>query len=171
VRRIGFFAPGGEGLFVLTGSETLSLWHTATAQCLNSHTVNLPRERLGCDYLVDCSYDVDSGKLLLLAGDWAGNLTVAEVSDAAVAPVAHLRGGGHCAVVRSALWGGGHELWTGGEDARVCRWSLGPSAQQVASPGSKVPSRGTSRGASRGPEKNRGGGGRGSGRSREAAPY
>jgi len=166
VRRIGFFAPGGEGVFVLTGSETLGLWHKTTAQCLNPTNVDLPRQQLGCNYLVDCHFDASSGKLSVLAGDWAGNLTVAEVTDSAVAPTAHLRsgGGGHSAVVRAALWRG-PSLVTGGEDARVCLWSSDPSVQPNSSPGKTA--------HNKGPGKNRGSG---SGRSsnkqnREAGPY
>jgi len=173
VRRIGFFAPGGEGVFVLTGSETLGLWHKTTAQCLNPTTVDLPRQQLNCNYLVDCHFEASTGKLSVLAGDWSGNVTVAEVTDSAVVPTAHMRGsgggGGHSAVVRSALWSGGSSsstLVTGGEDARVCFWSLDPAAQPAASsPGS------TSQ--SKGPGRNRGSGnGRNSNKhNREMGPY
>ena len=148
VRQVGFFAPGGEGLYVLTGSETLGLWHKATAQCLNPASTDA-RALLGgaANYLAGCHFDAATGKLLLAAGDWGGGLLLCEVSDSGVAPVAALGSGGsrgHGAVVRSCLWGGAGGLVTGGEDARVCAWSLNPANQPPppVAPKKKAPSAG-----------------------------
>jgi len=142
VRRVGFFAPGGEGLFVLTGSETLGLWHKATAQCLNPGTAGNVRASVpGVNYLVDCRFEACSGKLHLLAGDYEGGLTLCEASDAAVAPVATLASG-HSAMVRACLWGDGGggagplaSLVTGGEDTRLCAWSFAETAPVAAAGG------------------------------------
>ena len=167
VRRVGFFAPGGEGLYCLTGSETLSLWHKSTAQCLVDWQDI--RERIGAaiapspsaaaaarappsvNYLIDCHYEGSSERLFVAAGDWGGAVTVCEVSDSAVTPTRSLGGGGeaggggvgHSAMVRSFLAAGtsgqhtGAFLLTGGEDARICAWD-GEAASAAVGPGAAL---------------------------------
>jgi WD40 repeat protein len=171
VRRVGFFAPGGDGLYVLTGSETLSLWHTGTAQCIADWQDI--RERISparpVNYLIDCHYDSAAQRLFVAAGDWEGAVTVCEVSDAAVTPLQRLGGGGgssesgaggHSAMVRSFLVGSSSSsstgsgsaacILTGGEDARLCAWptSAGPDGAGAGGAGAAaaVSSSSTSRG-------------------------
>lgn len=129
VRRVGFFGPHSQGAFCLTGTETLSLWHAGTAQCIRdwdsvreqSHSWGLG---VPIDYLVNCHYDAAAGKLVLVAGGWAGGAVLCDVTDQAVTPVRQLTGG-HRAVIRtSSLQPRRSWLVTGAEDARVCAWDL-----------------------------------------------
>lgn len=133
VRRVGFFGPGGQGIYCLSGSETLSLWHAATAQCIVDHDDIRSRSEgwggaahsgsgppgTGLNYLVDC-FTADDATLYLLGGDWSGAVTLCEVTDAAVTPRWRSTEG-HTGLVRACA---AHQglLCTGGEDARVCGW-------------------------------------------------
>ena len=131
VRRVGFFAPGGEGVFLLTGSENCCLFHKQTAQCINSVSSSDTRALLaplGINYLVDARFNSESGRLELLCGNWDGGLHLCEATDSTVTPLATLAQG-HSAVVRCAAWGSGGSIITGGEDSRLCVWGLhGPQA-------------------------------------------
>lgn len=62
LREVVFFGPSGEGLYCLTGSETLSVWHHDSAQqiCDFGSDVRMHLSRsAGCaiEYLVGCKWD------------------------------------------------------------------------------------------------------------------
>jgi WD40 repeat protein len=82
VRSLGFFGPSLEGIFCCTGSETLSCWHTESAQQLSdygghgvrphltsqlqthfkveNHTsMTLPQSQKTVDYMVGCAWEKD----------------------------------------------------------------------------------------------------------------
>lgn len=110
------------------GSETISLWHKSTAQCINPGATDA-RAILGADYLVDCNFDETSSRLILTSGTYGGDVTLSEVTDAGMTPIVGLRG--HSAVVRCTLpWTGpvgsplNGRVLTGGEDGRICSWDL-----------------------------------------------
>ena len=137
VRRVGFFGKGGNGIFCLTGSETLSLWHKPTAQCVADwNDVRSDISKVdgvsGINYLVDCYYESSNERLYVAAGDAGGALTICEVSDTSVTPRAKFgwstndsdpRLQGHRSTVRSLLVCE-HYILSGGEDARICAWPL-----------------------------------------------
>mmetsp|Transcript_52758 Transcript_52758/g.67651 ORF Transcript_52758/g.67651 Transcript_52758/m.67651 type:complete len:372 (+) Transcript_52758:48-1163(+) len=130
IRKIGFFAPGGEGMYVLTGSETLSLWHKNSAQCINPQHQDarhlLSTSNVNVDYLVDCHYNPTSEKLLLTAADWNGVTSISEVTNSSVLPLASLTSG-HRSMVRSSMFISQDVVLTGGEDSRICAWDLSAS--------------------------------------------
>lgn len=94
IRRIGFFGPQNEGLFSLTGSETLNCWHHDSAQLLIPDNFQL-RHQLSStsstiqhtntattttiDYLIDAFWNDSTENLTLIAGNNSGS-TVAMYS-------------------------------------------------------------------------------------------
>lgn len=99
------------------------------------------------DYLIGCEYSESSNQLWLLAGNNAGTvgffpvleppMSAAAAAAAAANPGTSLFGppaavlaGGHDDIVRSVLWpgAGGSLCLSGGEDSKVCTWSLAPTA-------------------------------------------
>lgn len=88
-----------------------------------------------------CQYDALANRLYLLAGEHSGTLHLLAVERDAVVALASLRGGaagGHVSDVRCFHWGA-TTLLTGGEDARLCAWTLGAdSAPQLASTSRKA---------------------------------
>ncbi|KAJ0398235.1 hypothetical protein ATCC90586_000948 [Pythium insidiosum] len=133
VTKIGFFGPQFENIFCLTGTETLDLWNVWTAERIH-HYQTLREEctanGVPTDYLVDCVYDAASTELFLLTGDHNGALNVVNIGggNAQLRHEATLTGG-HKACIRSAYYDPEQStLYTGGEDARLCRWSPPPSA-------------------------------------------
>lgn len=134
LRDVGFFGPNGEGLYCLTGSETMSVWHHDSAQRIcNFGDV---RARLGgsagmsIDYLVGCNWD--GNELSLLAGNSDGGAAIYRVDAGSIA-LTHTLVGGHRGCVRGFVATRQRHWITGGEDARLCEWNLdGPQAAASA---------------------------------------
>jgi hypothetical protein len=104
----------------------------------------------GLDYLIGCEYNAAADQLWLLAGNNSGGVgffPVAEPRQGGSAqpppaqqqqqqqplfgpPAAVLAGDAHSDVVRSLLWPGaaGSLCLTGGEDSKICVWSMQPHA-------------------------------------------
>ena len=143
LRDVGFFGPSGEGLYCLTGSETMSVWHPDSAQRICDFGDVRARlgdsAGMGIDYLVGCHWD--GRALALLAGNSDGGAAVYRVDAGSIA-LTHTLVGGHRGCVRGfvATRGGGgaatqaQRHWiTAGEDARLCEWNLdGPEAAATA---------------------------------------
>ena len=139
LRDVGFFGPSGEGLYCLTGSETMSVWHHDSAQRICDF--GDVRAQLGgsagmsIDYLVGCHWD--GSALSLLAGNSDGGAAIYRVDAGSIA-LTHALAGGHRGCVRgfvSTRSAGAQRHWiTAGEDARLCEWNLdGPQASAAAS--------------------------------------
>lgn len=138
VTKIGFFGTHMENVFCLTGSETLDLWNLNTAQRLHLYD----RVRDDCnansvptDYLIDCVYDAHTAELFLLTGTHDGSANVVSVGldNARLEHVGALPGG-HKACVRCAYYDPlARTLFTGGEDARLCKWTASAAASASAS--------------------------------------
>jgi len=138
LRDVGFFGPAGEGLYCLTGSETISVWHHDSAQRLCDFGADV-RDHLsnsaGCDigYLVGCTWD--GNELSLLGGNSEGNAAVFRI-DAGSMTLSHTMSGGHKGCVRGfvvsrdVIQSRHRVLVTGGEDARLCEWHLDGEQQQ-----------------------------------------
>jgi len=101
IRRIGFFGPHKEGLFSLTGSETMNCWHHDSAQLLVPDNFNLRRQLsksstiqhvdnstttttttttaaqntsdTTIDYLIDAFWNDKTDSLTLIAGNNSGS--------------------------------------------------------------------------------------------------
>lgn len=129
LRRVGFFGPSLEGVYCLTGSETLSVWHSDSAQRICDFGADV-RQQLSTlvgggavDYLVDCKWDTRQNQLSLLAGNHDGKTYMYRV-DAGVLSLSHSLQGGHRGDVRAWSPLSNSELFvTVGEDARICEWS------------------------------------------------
>jgi hypothetical protein len=140
LREVGFFGPSLEGIYCLTGSETLSAWHHDSAQRICDFGLGV-RERLSqvsgtpIDYLVNCCWDGTQQTLSLLAGNHAGDGALFTV-DAGSIYVQHQLQGGHRGDIRSWCKVALDTFATVGEDARLCEWNkLGGTAQGGNSPG------------------------------------
>ena len=141
LRDVGFFGPNGEGLYCLTGSETMSVWHHDSAQRICDF--GDVRSQLGSsagmniDYLVACSWDGNA--LSLLAGNSDGGAAIYRVDAGSIA-LTHTLASGHKGCVRGFAVTRQRHWITGGEDARLCEWNLdGPQA--AVSPAASSPPR------------------------------
>ncbi|ETK89187.1 hypothetical protein L915_06675 [Phytophthora nicotianae] len=137
VTTVGFFGPQKENIFCLTGTETLDLWNLWTAERLHHYDTirdDCNKNGLATDYLIDCVYDDQSNELFLLAGNHDGDMNAVTIgTDAASAGklqhAAALKGG-HKACVRCIYYDPENTtLYTGGEDTRLCKWSVPGAAE------------------------------------------
>lgn len=134
IREVGFFGPTSQGVYCLTGDETVKLYNTNSSVCqkdfglqLRSHLseqLQAHSDNTCClmDYLVDCNWDASQQELLLLAGSASGEAGVFRVTEQDISLVHHLNGG-HRGVVRSWAPLAANAFVTAGEDARVCEWN------------------------------------------------
>mmetsp|Transcript_23565 Transcript_23565/g.33061 ORF Transcript_23565/g.33061 Transcript_23565/m.33061 type:complete len:388 (-) Transcript_23565:121-1284(-) len=129
LREVGFFGPSYEGLYCLTGSESMSVWHHDSAQRICDFGLDL-RSKLsqaaggfGVDYLVNCHWDTHQNQLSLLAGSSTGDAALYKVDAGALSVLSILRGG-HRGCVRSWCPITSKTFITGGEDARLCEWNF-----------------------------------------------
>lgn len=149
LRDVGFFGPNLEGLYCLTGSETMSVWHHDSAQRIGdfgdvrNHLGDLAG--VGIQYLVGCAWMEVEQELVLLAGNHEGDCVLYKV-DAGSLEVKKIMSGGHRGCIRSFVpvssnsnsnsnsnAGNGNRNWSGsgngtcfitaGEDSRLCEWS------------------------------------------------
>jgi WD40 repeat protein len=126
LRDVGFFGPSFEGLYCLTGSETMSAWHHDSAQkiCDFGDVRNQLSSSSGIPihYLVGCSWDRD--ELNLVAGNTDGECAIFKVDTGSIS-VKKILSGGHKGCVRSFVpctWN--NSIITGGEDSRLCEWHV-----------------------------------------------
>ena len=136
LRDVGFFGPALEGLYCLTGSETMSVWHHESAQPIGdfgdvrNHLSSIAGG-IPVQYLVGCAWIND--ELNLLAGNTMGDSVLYKV-DAGALAVKKIMSGGHRGCIRSFVpvsstsksGDGGMpstSIITAGEDSRLCEWS------------------------------------------------
>lgn len=131
LRKVGFFGPAFEGVYCLTGSETLSVWHHDSAQricdfgpTLREDLTQLTSTANQVDYLVNCHWDQNSQQLSLLTGDHSGNGTMFRVEAGRITPSLSLKNG-HKGDIRAWSHVSGDSFVTVGEDARLCEWYQG----------------------------------------------
>lgn len=154
LRQIGFFGPNREGIYALTGNETMSVWHWDSAQRVSEvggmglrgllsdavAKIGFNIHRNSVEYLVGCTWayvhcdqetpqSTSSLKALhLLAGNSEGDGYLFRIDADQITPLVHLNGG-HKGCIRDFCWidngsAGQQRLVTGGEDARLCEWDL-----------------------------------------------
>ncbi|DBA05245.1 TPA: hypothetical protein N0F65_007407 [Lagenidium giganteum] len=141
VTNIGFFGQNLENIYCLTGTETLDLWNLQSAQRIHHYETIRPdcnANGISTDYLIDCVYDRQTDDLFLLTGDHSGTLNSINIGSngqhGQLQLAATLKGG-HKACIRSAYYDPARlSLYTGGEDARLCRWTAGAPVSAAASP-------------------------------------
>jgi hypothetical protein len=180
INRIGFAGRDAEQMYVLTSTETLSLWDWDAATLVAGFEA--PREEIAqecgteVDYLIGGHYDAAADEFTVLAGAQNGSLFLVAVRPEEGLCVV---GGfsdpkrGHHAGVRCFDWqcigdvgagagggagGGGSyvSLVTGGEDGRLCHWTTAPAPASATSASAEVQ-------AAWGGESGGGGGGGGGG--------
>ena len=146
LRKVGFFGPAFEGVYCLTGSETLSVWHHDTAQRICDFGLSLRSDlselaNAQVDYLVDCFWNTSKEQLLLLAGSHAGDGAVFQVEAGKITPLHKLQQG-HRGDIRS--WShiqNGSLFATVGEDARLCEWNETGNLSHTTKPPKGAPAR------------------------------
>eukprot|EP01094_Clydonella_sp_ATCC50884_P005147 TRINITY_DN14110_c0_g1_i1.p1 TRINITY_DN14110_c0_g1~~TRINITY_DN14110_c0_g1_i1.p1 ORF type:complete len:359 (-),score=100.59 TRINITY_DN14110_c0_g1_i1:43-1119(-) len=129
VARFGFF--GDELMHVTTGTERLSIWNCATGErVMDLDDIRPILSQAGVsasEYIVDCMWDADMERLMVLTGSYAGDICFSHLGqDEALTPLGLLSspGGGHTATVRCASWDMSNLcLITGGEDSKICVWA------------------------------------------------
>jgi len=127
LRDVNFFGPALEGLYCLTGSETMSVWHHDSAQriCDFGDVRSTLSNNAGVEinYLVGCHWD--GNELNLMAGNTEGDCAIFRVDANSIAVKATLKGG-HKASIRSFAVSSrtNTAIVTGGEDSRLCEWCL-----------------------------------------------
>ncbi len=153
LRNLNFFGPnnGGivPGIWCLTGNETMSIWHWDAAQRMCDYGGDSIRHTLSSlvnqkcntfgsiDYLVGCTWREQEQQLSLLAGSSSGNAGIFDVSNDGTFPTMSILSKGHMGCIRSYCWRqettGLSNIYTGGEDARICEWSLQSPKESVTS--------------------------------------
>ena len=146
LRSVGFFGPTYEGIYCLTGSESLSVWHHDTAQRICDFGLNLRNDlselaSVPVDYLVDCFWNAPKQQLSLLTGNHAGDGAVFQVEAGKITPLCKLQNG-HRGDIRSwCHMTSGDVFATVGEDARLCEWNRAGGVSPSATPKSAAPAR------------------------------
>ena len=133
LRHVGFFGPNLEGVYCLTGSESLSVWHHDSAQRIRDFGPHVRDTLSGLgggggmliQYLVNCHWD--GRNLNLVAGNSDGVSAVFCVDATGLAFQRQLNGG-HKGCIRDYAVLGNGTILTGGEDARMCEWTLGDAS-------------------------------------------
>jgi len=134
VAKLGFYGPQNAQLYCLTQTETLSLWdlNDESRLCNFDSIRAVSATPSPLDYLIDCTYDIATDRLLLFAGTFSGDVSVLQLSSHGVVPMLALRSG-HNEVVRSCRWHSpSGTAVTGGEDGRLCLWGNAAAAPAVA---------------------------------------
>lgn len=126
LRDVNFFGPALEGIYCLTGSETMSVWHHDSAQRMSDYgdVRNMLSTNAGIEinYLVGCHWD--GSELNLIAGNTQGDCSIFHVDANSISAKRVLKGG-HKSCIRSFVAPvGGTSIITGGEDSRLCEWNL-----------------------------------------------
>jgi len=145
LREVGFFGPRMEGIYCLTGSETISVWHHESAQPLCNLGDKVRDVLTGLtgggmapiQYLVGCFWD--GLNLNLVAGDGKGDCGVFRVDACGSMNLRRILSGGHLGCIRgfvsSPLPFEKSVIVTGGEDARLCEWNI--TLEKQSAKGSK----------------------------------
>ena len=150
VSKFQFFGSKLDSIACVTCTETLDVWNFQTA----TRRVHFPTFRQFCvetlgkpvDYLIDCHYDQRKDQLQIVAGNHQGTIEILGLSNLAsnLIPIQTLTAG-HKSDVRCMCVGKNATLFTGGEDARLCRWSFGHHQTPLASSSSSAARTGTMR--------------------------
>lgn len=123
LRDVNFFGPSLEGIYCLTGSETMSFWHHDSAQRISDYgdVRNMLSSNAGIEinYLVGCHWD--GSELNLIAGNTQGDCVIFHV-DANSISVKRKLMRGHKSCIRAFVCDG--SIVTGGEDSRLIEWNL-----------------------------------------------
>ena len=135
LRDVNFFGPFLEGVYCLTGSETMSVWHHDSAQrmCEYGDIRNTLSTNSGIEinYLVGCCWDSNLNQLNLLAGNTKGDSAIFQVEANSIG-VKRVLAGGHKSCIRAFALSSSSSssslqtpvIITAGEDSRFCEWNL-----------------------------------------------
>jgi WD40 repeat protein len=158
VARFGVFGPQGAFAFVLTRTDTLSLWGLAATERVadfgDLKGALLAASGVRADYLLDCWFCDATGRLVLLVGDHDGRLWALDVTPGGAALLGSLSGAkgaaAHSSTVRTAVLsqlfsvpsgatGGGDEspgivCWTAGEDGQLVEWANASAEAMLGTP-------------------------------------
>lgn len=127
LRDINFFGPSLEGIYCLTGSETMSVWHHDSAQRMSDYgdIRNMLSTNAGIEinYLVGCHWD--GSELNLIAGNTQGDCAMFQVEANSISVKRLLKGGHKSSCIRDFVVSPlDRSIVTAGEDSRLCEWKL-----------------------------------------------
>ena len=161
VSTFGTFGPHKGFVFVLTRTDTLSLWNISTAERIADFGDLKARLQAGgirVDYFLDCWCNSE-GRLYLLTGNHEGQLWVFDITPSGAVLLGALGPATHTSTVRTAVWAtlneapgvcGGTLCWTAGEDGLLVQWA-DAAAQAVLPPPKTTPASGSVSGPARRP--------------------
>mgnify|MGYP006077539455 CR=1 FL=1 len=121
VRRVGYFGQNFDGLYCLSTIESVSVWHSTSAQRI-AHFPEI-RTDLDLDYLVDCNYDPSTDSLQVIGGDNNGIGHLISINPFEVKKLSSFDNGHHSTIRCAIGMGNATQFITGGEDGRVCIWN------------------------------------------------
>lgn len=145
LREVGFFGPCMEGVYCLTGNESVSVWHHESAQPLCNFGDNVRDVLSGMtsggmapiQYLVGCFWD--GLDLNLVAGDGKADVGIFRVDPSGSMNLRRILSGGHVGCIRgfvqSPLPFERSVIVTGGEDSRLCEWKISPEKKSNGTTG------------------------------------
>ncbi|KNC75585.1 hypothetical protein SARC_11895 [Sphaeroforma arctica JP610] len=127
VASIGFFGPVSQYIYATTHIESLYVWEinegTQLVQLndVRQTTRNSPIP-VQIDYIVDVVYHASSQRLFLVAGTFDGNIVMLHINRDSLDLVATMPKA-HNEMVRCSFWNTGVDhVFTGDEDAVLCKW-------------------------------------------------
>lgn len=147
VAKMGLFGTESQFLYTMAPTEQLQVWNVVTSGKLLDFGFDLLQQLSGLisgvplNYIIDCKYDAPNDKLLIFAGNFAGQIHIFACipEDAAFHHLAQLNG--HSAVVRSAWYDtNGTRALTAGEDSLLFQWASSQDPAPISSSSGRSPS-------------------------------
>ncbi|PVU92463.1 hypothetical protein BB561_003820 [Smittium simulii] len=128
IQQAGYFGPDSNYLFCLSDMNTLSLWYEDSTQISNFDSIINSEQEISSqksiDYVVSCSFDSNSNNLYLHSGNYDGDVHLSLLYPDRISDETTLSAG-HSDIVRSVYWDYvNYKAVTGGEDGRICFWSV-----------------------------------------------
>jgi WD repeat-containing protein 89 len=127
VRKLTFFGDQLEFIACLSEIETMQLFSLAQDECISrlSSTLcdDISSNWMSTRYLVDCVYDAPTHGLLLVSGNYYGDLLASSVSRTGLSPRSSLLEG-HLSGARCVFPAAdGSILYSGDDSGFICRWN------------------------------------------------
>ncbi|RYG51387.1 WD40 repeat domain-containing protein [archaeon] len=149
VSRFGFFGDSGAFVWIITRTETLSLWNIGSAERLgnfNSLRMTFMEADLPLDSLLECTYDASTSRLTLLAADFEGGAYACDVTPAAFSVQSHMSLGHVEAPIRCLAFAhvlSAHSsslvVYSGGEDGLLTQCVVGDATALAAYAAAAIP--------------------------------
>ncbi|KAI8910196.1 WD40-repeat-containing domain protein [Gorgonomyces haynaldii] len=118
VAKIGYFGPNSEYIYYITHMQTFSIWKFYEGEKIDKYgDARGVFGDVAVDYLLDCTYDEQGGRLFLVGGSQNGSMGILDVNLGNL-KLAFTLHGGHTDIVRAYTWKQGI-FASCGEDGRI----------------------------------------------------